>query len=48
VFGGARDALEFGGDFGDEGLPIERQSQTLVGLLTGFLPVAVIINQVPE
>jgi len=45
---GARHAVEFCAEPGQEGLPVGWQVEALVGLLTGLLPAPVVIDQVPE
>ena len=45
---GARGPVEFCAEPGQEGLPVGRQIEALVGLLAGLLPAPVIIDQVPE
>ena len=48
ALGGARGPVEFGGDFGDEYLSVDRQVEALVGLFARLLPAPIVIDQVPE
>ena len=48
ALGGARGPVEFGGDFGDEDLSVDRKVEALVGLFASLLPAPIVIDQIPE